>query len=377
MFKKLLVVASAVLFLASAGNVMAWGWNWGDNGCSGWECASPIGDVTLNLNAQDVDIDTDFSTTGHRGNHNDEAFAKATGYVGFDVDFFANGTEKRWTGERGPDTYEGEHCHGNSCTGWFRQKENGQIKYKTHYSGNGYEYLGEHKVEGEKIYEYKSNPAGVFGIGMAEGDAHAWSYAKDYGKTSKAGAGAKTGGSALLTGFAYGKGGCPESITGTLWVGGDVYQRNEAGETGYPDGQFVNGGNESWAGGLASKDVNGFSFFGIKEILLDGTYVREGVETSGHTKVTIDPYGSYRSFHGTTYNSANVDFGRHLNLQNSYVGGQGGVAGMVTNGNGSYASGQATFNYTGSTQGSGNAEISGSVTPGGVFVSGSAQAQGN
>jgi len=372
--KKMLSVLFVMLFVLTAGNALA---GWGDwfGGCqNSWECAEEFG-VSLTLNGQDVDVDKDFSTTGWKGNKNDEAFAKATGWSGFDVELYANGTDKKIIGYE-EDTYEGEHCHGNSCTGWFRQKENGQIKYKTHYSGNGYEYLGEHKVEDDPIYSYKSNKAGVEGIGIAGADSHAWSYAKDYGTTSKAGAGAKTGGEVLVTGLAYGKDGCPEFITGSLWIGGEVYQRNEAGETGYSDGQFIKGGNESWASGTAGKEVNGFNFFGTV-ILLDGLYVKDAVQTKGSTYVTIDPYGSNRSFYGTTQNQAAVDFGRKLDLQSSYVGGQGGIGGMVTNGQGSYAAGQANFSYIGNTQGNGDATIKGLVTPSGVFVSGSAHAVGN
>jgi hypothetical protein len=78
---------------------------------------------------------------------------------------------------------------------------------------------------------------------------------------------------------------------------------------------------------------------------------------------------------GTTQNSANVNFG-NLNPVHSAVGGQGGIAGMVNNGM-AYAGGQATFDYSGSTSGNGDATIKGSIMPGTVFVSGSAHAVGN
>ena len=376
--KKMLSVLFVMLFVLTAGNALA---GWGDwfGGCqNSWECAEEFG-VSLTLNGQDVDVDKDFSTTGWKGNKNDEAFAKATGWSGFDVELYANGTDKKIIGYE-EDIYEGENKrwkHGHwEYTGWF--EKDGEYKYFSNRDDgeHGWQYVGAHKVEGDPIYSYKSNKAGVEGIGIAGADSHAWSYAKDYGTTSKAGAGAKTGGEVLVTGLAYGKDGCPEFITGSLWIGGEVYQRNEAGETDYSNGQFIKGGNESWASGTAGKDVNGFNFFGTV-ILLDGLYVKDAVQTKGSTYVTIDPYGSNRSFYGTTQNQAAVDFGRKLDLQSSYVGGQGGIGGMVTNGQGSYAAGQANFSYIGNTQGNGDATIKGLVTPSGVFVSGSAHAVGN
>ena len=122
-----------------------------------------------------------------------------------------------------------------------------------------------------------------------------------------------------------------------------------------------------------SYSILGLEFGGAE--LSAGIKNYDGVKTQGSTYVTIDPYGSYRSFYGTTQNSASVDFGK-LNLVESAVGGQGGVAGMVNNGV-AYAGGQATFSYSGATQGNGDATISGSLKPGQVFVSGSAHAVGN
>jgi len=354
--------------------------DWFGGGCqNSWECVEGEG-VTLNVSGEFVGIDESTSDTGHKGNHNDKSFASSNGFVGFNMDLSAEGTERRWTGERSPSTYDG-HAHDYRYRGGHLQKygfwesPTGIIDERwMPVHQEGWTYLGRNEILGAKIYETRTN-ADVAGLGFASGDPHAWSYAKDFGRTSKAGAGASFGGEALVTGFA--KGTCLEDITGTLWIGGTVFQTNEAGETGYSLNQGINGGNWSEAGGYANKDIFNFDLFGIKTIAIDALFVNDALETSGHTFVTIDPYGSNRSFYGTTKNSAAIDFGRQLNLQSSYVMGGGGVAGMVQNTQGSFVQGQATFSYVGNTQGNGNATIQGSVTPSAVFVSGSAHAVGN
>ena len=287
------------------------------------------------------------------GNENDSAEASATGFGGFDFELYANA------------------------------------------DGKSLEIVGWHWIFPK--FGMVPNDADVFGPfedgtkagGIGKGYAHTWSYAIDtgllggwIGYTSSAGAGATAGGKAYFSGEAFGVKGCDEWIQGTLWIGGEVSQNNRAGETDYPDGQFVDGGNGSYAFGLVEETYNvsgqsynllGWEFGGAE--LTTQIKNKNAVSTQGTTFVTIDPYDSNRSFFGTTQNSASVNFGQ-LNLVDSLVNGGGGVAGMVNNG-GSYAIGQATFDYSGATQGSGNATISGSVQPGTVFVSGSAHAAGN
>ena len=219
--RKFFIVLSMIACLAFAGTAIGMGTlpPPPEGGC--WNCAEEFG-VTLNLAGQDVNID-ESSSSSHHGNNNDKAFASATGYAGFNADFYANGTESRWTGE-----YVGEDCNDKGkCSGYFVKTNGtneGEIRWfdnkKPRINKPNWVYLGS-----EKEIEYRSNPADVFGLGIAVADSHAWSYAKDFGLTSKAGAGAKSGsGLILLTGLAYGKDGCPESITGTMWIGGDVYQ---------------------------------------------------------------------------------------------------------------------------------------------------------
>jgi hypothetical protein len=87
------------------------------------------------------------------------------GALGFNAAVTAN------SAAYGEDTYErvkvgydyyGENCGRRGCTGYFAQKENGQIKWKFNYSGKGYEYLGAHR---SPIYETHVIPG--------EGEAYA------------------------------------------------------------------------------------------------------------------------------------------------------------------------------------------------------------
>jgi hypothetical protein len=309
------------------------------NGCGGG-----AGDQTaeLTITGQAVKNRHSYSATGWWGNYNDKAYAEATGFGGFNMELYANADGKSL-----------------EIVGWKRV-------WFFHVP----------------IFDLVPNPADVDGFGVAKGYAKTWSYALDFGRTSMSGAGAYSGGKAFVSGEATGIKGCPEFIIAELWIGGNVSQWNQAGETGYSNGQFVDGGNSSFASALGNVWLDethqtysllGFEFGGAD---LTG-YIKNGhiVSTQGSTLVTIDPYGSYRSFFGTTQNSASVNFG-NLNPVHSAVGGQGGIAGMVNNGM-AYAGGQATFDYSGSTQGNGNATINGSIVPGVVFVSGSAHAEGN
>jgi hypothetical protein len=374
--KKMLIVLSLVLSLLIVGNVFAnpqpkdgAGWyvhsvtgnvKYFKNGHPGepsqWEfigeenpnpqpCGDCPGDQTaeLTITGQAVKTDVSHSETGWWGNYNDKAHAEATGYGGFNMELYANADGK---------TLE--------IVGWKRV-------WFFHVP----------------IFDLVPNPADVEGFGFGKGYANAWSYALDFGRTSMSGAGAYSGGKAFVHGEATGIKGCQEFIIAELWIGGSVSQWNQAGETGYSNGQFVDGGNSSFASGLGNTFLNdtgqtysilGFELGGAE---LTG-YVKNGhlVSTQGSTFVTIDPYGSYRSFYGTTQNSASVNFGCKLNPVNSAVGGTGGIAGMVNNGV-AYAGGQATFDYSGSTNGAGNATINGTIQPGTVFVSGSAHAVGD
>jgi hypothetical protein len=303
-------------------------------------CGSGAGDQTAEstITGQAVKKDFSYSSTWWWGNWNDKAYAEATGFGGFDMEMYANA------------------------------------------DGGSLEIVGWRWIF--PIFDFVPNPADVDGFGFAKGKAKAWTYAFDFGQTSMAGAGAFSGGKVYVSGEATGVNGCPEWIQATLWIGGNVFQKNEAGETGYSNGQFVDGGNWSQASALGNASFNDSGqTYNLLGWVLGGAELEAGIKnyhivgTQGSTFVTIDPNGSYRSFYGTTQNSTFVNFGQ-LNPVSSNVAGAGGIAGMVNNGV-AYAGGQATFSYSGSTQGNGNATISGNIQPGTVFVSGSAHAVGN
>lgn len=186
----------------------------------------------------------------------------------------------------------------------------------------------------------------------ADSDSFAKAWSKDTGLTSKAGAIAMTRGSADSFGLAFGPFGCREYVDSALYVSGEVYQWNTAGETGY-DAGFVEGSNQSGGSFYTfdrDYDHGKWSASDVNEV--DG-----GMITVGGTKVSIDPYGNHRSFVGTTANMTKVKSG-HLLGSNVY--GNGYVRGVITKG-GSYAGGTASFSYTGGTCGAGIAHLKGNV----------------
>jgi hypothetical protein len=294
-----------------AGNGMA---------CEGPRCNEGPRTADLNLQFQATSDDVDQSGTGWRGNYNDNARATADGYAGGILDVHAN--------------------------------------------ADGYTRILWWKID---------NPAFVDGTGTASDESKAWSWAKDYGQTSKAGAGAKTSGEAQTVGLAIGLKGCPEYVDSTVYVGGSVNQWNQAGETGYSNGQGVSGGNSS-GGWFNAEDRdyesgNGYAF--------DTNSIEGGMITKGKTEVTIDPTGSHRSFSAMTENMVEVNA---PNLVGSSVGGDGSVSGVVQKGS-TFAAAASSFSYNGNTYGNGNAQLKANIDQGAhsstVKVTGSAYSVSN
>ena len=215
------------------------------------------------------------------------------------------------------------------------------------------------------------NPAIAFGSYNAENEDNAWAWSKDYGKTSKAGAGAVSEGEAFTFGTAIGLQGCRETVESNVYVEGNVYQFNTAGETGYSENQFAQGENDS--GGFYRASNHEFTDGWFNGLAIGSNYIEGKIITQGMTEVTIDPNGNNRSFNAMTENMVKVEQSGNLMLGN--VGGFGQVAGL-SQGYGSWASGSASFNYVGQTSGSGNAHIQGQVNNGTTFssVSGSGYA---
>jgi len=376
MFKKLLVVAFAVLFLVSAGNVMANGvekdgegfykhtqtgnvkyfnshpvepsqWVLCDDGqCGDLPEPNPNQATANTFNyAKAVDHDFDLSFTGWKGNWNDFSMAGAKGYV--------EGMTENFAGSEG---YHAELelvygpyqiCWGNGC--W--EKEGWHLELKE-----------------------EPNPADAEGkVIVHSPEVKAWAWSKDYGLTSKAGAGAKVEGSVCDV-FVYGKAkgidGQTELSYSAVAIGGEAFQFNKAGETGYYAG-FATGQNKSGFSFYAEDNVSDegqtYSFLGLP--IGGASTSLHGIDgyaiTKGMTEVSIDPYGNFRSAYATTSNFSNINFQADAVYGSVY--GFGGVESAISNGP-SYATGSAGFGYSGSFSGSGNATVFNSVivNPGGM-----------
>jgi hypothetical protein len=246
----------------------------------------------------------------------------------------------------------------------------GNLNVSANADGTHLEFIGTkwYHVFSSKYYEDVDNAAHVEGYGTADSESKAWSWTRDYGTTSKAGAGAKTEGDAFTFGLATGLEGCRETVDSQVYVGGNVYQNNYAAEIGYWDNQGVDGGNMS-GGNFYTSDFDSASGRGIA---MDTNYIDGGMITKGKTEVSIDPYGSYRSITAMTENMVRVD----ADAIDSQVFGNGGIGGNSQSRNGSFAGGNAGFGYNGVTYGNGNAQMNANVYQGQnnttVTVSGSA-----
>ena len=357
MFKKLLVVVCAALFLTvGAGNVMASpDWEISDvfyHSVTGKVKGFPQGShpgnktqwlpcnenpdacrqdipgpnedqfVTGIAEAESFNSDLAESDTGHHGNHNDFSMGSVQGWSYGSVENFASGDR-------------------------FAQQ-----------SG--------------KVF---ANPV----------DVHAWAWSKDSGLTSKAGAGAKLEAgryNVFVLGEAFGLGGDEEFTITTIGLGGRGYQNNTAGETGYQAG-FAVGGNESGFAFEASSDQylsEGQSslLWGFIPIPGSGVFGYKGINgeaiTKGKTEVTIGPYEYNRSAYAMTENMTNID----VNAQ--YVSGQVFGNGSVEagiQGFGGYAGGSASFNYSGQFNGNGSATTYNTVNYNGNGVSATSMTSSN
>jgi len=268
-------------------------------------------DADVNLQFQADSFDDSYSSTGWRGNYNDSAYSEAGGYAGGTLDVHANAA--------------GAHPE-LTFVGWYWIFPIFDI-------------------------EMVDNAATADGYVDADSTSKAWSLTKDFGRTSMALAGAYTEGSAYTFGVATGLKGCREFVASDVYVGGNVYQQNQAGETGYYGG-FVDGGNNSGGNFYASdRDYESGRGFAMDSNSINGSMI-----TSGGTEVSIDPYGHRRSLEAITKNMVQVNAPGF----DSSVFGAGGVGGVVQNG-GTYAGGNASFSYNGNTYGNGTATLNSDI----------------
>ena len=212
-------------------------------------------------------------------------------------------------------------------------------------------------------------------------DLNAWSWSKDFGFTSKAGAGAKIDGSwcdVFVIGESFGLGGDIESTYTEIGFGGFGTQYNFAGEEGYNAG-FAIGGNTSGFEFEASNEYlsegQSWKLFGFIPIPGSGVLGFKGIDggaiTKGKTEVSIDPYGYNRSVYAMTQNETSIN----VNAQNvnGNVWGNGSVQAGIS-GYGGYAGGSATFNYNGQFNGNGYATTYNSVNRNGSGITATSSA---
>jgi len=212
---------------------------------------------------------------------------------------------------------------------------------------------GVSRAENTNQGEAAFGPAIAGGFAGAENESKTWSWAKDYGTTSKAGAGAKTEGAALAGGLGAGFFGNNNSESMAL-VGGTVEQFNEAGETGYGQTGAVAG---NISGGVFEVGDHDYDKGLFEAHTLAGA---EGkIITKGESFVTVDPYGHKRSAYASTENMVDIDVDtldcRRPDYYNGVVFGAGNVDQQSGKG-GTVAGGGASFVYGGNNFGAGQAQ---------------------
>jgi len=318
----------------------------------GTECDDNQAFANASAESLVTDFDISYDSTWWWGGWNDSAFAKAEGWTyGYgeaDAEACGTHTELEFAGWE-------KVCYGRFC-------------------------FSVPKFDAIEV----ANPADaeVLIINNGPDKVKAWSWAKDKGLESKAGAGAVLEGSACdiyVGAEAEGLRGGYESAMVKVGLGGQLEQKNRAGEEGY-DAGYALGANSSGLGFTAyntivdagqTYDILGYQFGGA-DVHIHG--IEGKAITKGMTEVSIDPYGFHRSVSAMTTNFAKVNV--EAQELNSIVYGGGNVAAGIGIGN-TFANGTAGFGYVGGTYGTGTASVNASVTPGSAFVHSTAHSVGN
>lgn len=210
----------------------------------------------------------------------------------------------------------------------------------------------------------------AFQAGSAEGYADVDVYANnwDNGLSSGAYAEASFNGRTEGTGVALGGFGGAASVDVNSSFTGYVEQKQLTQEINYQDGQGISAYNTSSAEFTGVRkdsdaDCDRRGIAGAAEY--DSIYTR-GTEVTGSSFVTIDPYGSNRSYEGVTTSDAKIGSTNAWN-NDSIVAGAGSIGAMVGSPNVGAAAGTASYSFTGENAGVGQAQISGSVYDGGSY----------
>lgn len=194
--------------------------------------------------------------------------------------------------------------------------------------------------------------------GYADVDAYANNW--DNGLSSGAYAEASFNGSTYGAGLAFsGFRGDAKVIVDSSFSG-VVEQAQLTQEINYQNGQGISAYNTSKAefSGVSidmDKDSGWFPTAAERESIST-----RGTEVTGQSFVTIDPTGNYRSYEGMTTSDARIGTS-NAEYETSRVSGNGSITGLVQKPAAGYASGTATYAFTGQNAGVGQAQISGNV----------------
>lgn len=333
--KRLLVFGLAVMFMFCGGNAF------------GVQPEPEEGNSFVTSSAYGVASDGDYSySRSYCGWGNDFGVAGGTGWVsGLNIstaDAAGTHMEKQFVGWK-------KVCYGRYC-----------------YSKPVYEWVAVPNEANASSFLFAHSPK-----------VKAWSWAKDNGLTSKAGAGAKIEGNwydVIVGGYGFGLEGGLETSYTEVGIGGNIWQENSANEIGYYSGTFATGRNFSELGFTAYRSVfdQGQSDQWWIFDLAGANTLMFGIEgkaiVKGKTEVSVDPYGDDRSAYARTENSAAINFPDAY--VSGFVYGQGGVSAAAVNG-GTMAGGNASFMYSGNQSGSGVATVNANIHTGnsGSYIS--------
>lgn len=202
--------------------------------------------------------------------------------------------------------------------------------------------------------------------GSANGYADVDAYANNWDTGLSSGAYAEASFNGRTEGFGAAAGGFggAASVDVNSSFTGYVFQQQWTQEVGYRDGQGISAYNDSTASftGVRNDSDADCARCGIAGAAeYDSIYTR-GTEVTGQSFVTIDPYGSNRSYSGFTTSDAQIGStnARSWNTD-SVVAGNGSISAMVGSTNVGASVGMASYSFTGENAGAGYAQISGST----------------
>lgn len=200
--------------------------------------------------------------------------------------------------------------------------------------------------------------------GSAEAFADVDAYANnwDNGLSSGAYAEASFNGGGEGFGIAGAGFGGKAEVTVNSQFSGYVYQNQITQEINYQNGQGITATNSSDATFTGMRKDSDYDcerrwIAGAAEF---DSIRNGGTEVTGSSFVTIDPTGDNRSYSGMTTSDAKIGTS-NAQVTESQVNGTGFIGGLVQNPQAGFATGAATYTFTGDHAGVGVAQIEGAV----------------